>query len=67
MEWLQEDLTRESKYILKLRYGHDLEFRAIGVLVDRTENSVIQMHKRILDYLRDRLAQRSVRKLSDIL
>lgn len=60
LEWLQADLTRESKYILKLRYGNDLEFRVIGNLTERTEGAVIKMHDRILDYLWERMAQFSL-------
>jgi RNA polymerase sigma factor FliA len=52
-------LDRERQLVLVLYYYENLTMREIGLVLDKSESRVSQMHAEILDWLRTRLAERA--------
>ncbi len=51
-------LDRERRLVLVLYYYENLTMREIGLVLDKSESRVSQMHAEVLDWLKTRLAER---------
>jgi RNA polymerase sigma factor for flagellar operon FliA len=64
-EYLTQGLARNERLVLLLYYFEGLTMREIGGLLELSESRVCQLHKDILERLRDRLGARLRDELSD--
>ena len=60
-------LPHANRTLMMLRYRRDLKFRQIAMVLEVSEEAVIQMHQRTLLTLRSALAQERITKLDHIL
>jgi DNA-directed RNA polymerase specialized sigma24 family protein len=67
MKWMEADLPRSSRRLVRLRYRNDLTFPQIAIAMDRTVESVEAMHARALTKMRDKLAEANIHKLTELL
>jgi DNA-directed RNA polymerase specialized sigma24 family protein len=64
-EWC-ERLTGRQRYLIRLRYHHDLTFYQIGMAMRISDEAAMKMHRRALDELEAQARAAGIHGLKDV-